>query len=91
MVEKGAGRQKFRLYSSRIFLLDRVLLGSGVLFILWCRCLSCENWHKTDQLFHTSQQSTIISKYLPVTPGLDWICTGAPVSRQLSVSSCIPR
>ena len=34
MVEKGAGRQKFRLYSSRIFLLDRVLLGSGVLFIL---------------------------------------------------------
>ena len=33
-VEKGVGRQKFRLYSSRIFLLDRVLLGSGVLFIL---------------------------------------------------------
>ena len=33
-VERGVGRQKFRLYSSRIFLLDRVLLGSEVLFIL---------------------------------------------------------
>lgn len=63
-MEERGDRRKFRLYSYRFFSLgQRALLGLEVLFILWCRFLTCEKWHETDQLFHTSQQNSIISKY----------------------------
>lgn len=62
MVERVGRQAEIQTLFIEIFSLGQSLLRSEVLFVLLCRCLSCENWHETDQLFHTSQQSTIISK-----------------------------